>query len=582
MLNKSKYIALLTSPYTLIFALGAILFLPMLGAVHLFDWDEINFAESAREMLITGDYGRVTINFQPFWEKPPLFIWMQALSMKVFGINEYAARLPNALCGIATLMVLFHYGRMYRNAAFGWLWVLVYVGTWLSHGYFKSGIIDPVFNLFMLTGMIQLAMWAAAQVSKTQLKHAALAGLFIGLAVLTKGPVGLLLPGVTAIVYMIVKRRWFLQPMPLLVAALVFVASTFAWYGVETMRNGWWFLGEFIEYNFRLAQTEDSGHGGFLLYHFVVLLVGCFPASILLFYKPNQAPEASETQLPRVQNLRTWMWILLGVVLVVFTIVQTKIIHYSSFAYFPITFLAASTLFRWQELDVKVPKALMAALAIGVAIISVALVGGTYYLSSDAGWTYLQNTISQADTVAIIAPWPLYFVFIGLLYFAGAASGVWNIWKGEVMAGAARMFIITAVTVQLVYILMLPYIEPVSQGGMVAFLKDQAQEDVYIDVIGFKSYAQYYYGDKQPDDLNNPDFLKLQEQYKQEHNLTTITPADFNLLESDWYMNGAIDKPVVFVVRARHGAEIKNYFPDLQRIGESGGFVFYKREPEYR
>ncbi len=61
--------------------LAAILFIPFLGHVHLFDWDEINFAESAREMMRTGDYFAVQINYQRFWEKPPLFFWMQVLGM---------------------------------------------------------------------------------------------------------------------------------------------------------------------------------------------------------------------------------------------------------------------------------------------------------------------------------------------------------------------------------------------------------------------------------------------------------------------------------------------------------------------
>ena len=86
---------------------AAVLFLHSLGRVHLFDWDEINFAESSREMIVSGDYTRVQINFEPFWEKPPLFFWLQVLSMKAFGINEYAARLPNAVCGILTLLSLF-------------------------------------------------------------------------------------------------------------------------------------------------------------------------------------------------------------------------------------------------------------------------------------------------------------------------------------------------------------------------------------------------------------------------------------------------------------------------------------------
>ncbi|NBO49191.1 MAG: hypothetical protein EBU80_05610 [Chitinophagia bacterium] len=60
-------------PYIIILFGGSLLFMHSLGASPLFDWDEINFAESAREMLVSGDYLRVQINFQPFWEKPPLF-----------------------------------------------------------------------------------------------------------------------------------------------------------------------------------------------------------------------------------------------------------------------------------------------------------------------------------------------------------------------------------------------------------------------------------------------------------------------------------------------------------------------------
>ena len=71
----------------LIILAGIFFFIPYLGHVHLFDWDEINFAESAREMIVTGDYRSVQINFEPFAEKPPLFFWLQASSMHMFGIN---------------------------------------------------------------------------------------------------------------------------------------------------------------------------------------------------------------------------------------------------------------------------------------------------------------------------------------------------------------------------------------------------------------------------------------------------------------------------------------------------------------
>src|SRR2546421_2095457 len=90
-----------------ILLIGMLLFIPFLGNVHLFDWDEINFAESAREMILTHNFSRVQINFEPFYEKPPLFMWVQAASMTIFGVNEFAARLPNAIVGIITLLVIF-------------------------------------------------------------------------------------------------------------------------------------------------------------------------------------------------------------------------------------------------------------------------------------------------------------------------------------------------------------------------------------------------------------------------------------------------------------------------------------------
>src|SRR5690606_30358781 len=80
-------------PEALIIFIGFCFYLPFLGASNLFDWDEINFAEAAREMVITGNYSTVTIDFKPFWEKPPLFFWMQAFFMKIFGISEFASRL---------------------------------------------------------------------------------------------------------------------------------------------------------------------------------------------------------------------------------------------------------------------------------------------------------------------------------------------------------------------------------------------------------------------------------------------------------------------------------------------------------
>src|SRR5690606_2877348 len=142
--------------HLIITLLGAALFIPFLGDVHLFDWEEINFAESAREMIMSGNYSSVQINYNAFWEKPPMFIWLQVLSMKIFGINEFAARFPNALFGILTLNLIYRVGKQIFKGHIAHWWVLSYIGAIFPHLYFKTGLIDPVFNFFIFLGILEL------------------------------------------------------------------------------------------------------------------------------------------------------------------------------------------------------------------------------------------------------------------------------------------------------------------------------------------------------------------------------------------------------------------------------------------
>ncbi len=121
----------------IILILSLIYFIPFLGQAHLFDWDEINFAEAAREMIVSKNYFNVQIDYKNFWEKPPLFIWMQVISMKIFGVNEFAARFPNAMAGVVTLITIFRVGRQYLNKQFAWFWVMCYAGTTLTLLYIK-------------------------------------------------------------------------------------------------------------------------------------------------------------------------------------------------------------------------------------------------------------------------------------------------------------------------------------------------------------------------------------------------------------------------------------------------------------
>lgn len=466
--------------------LGAAFFLPFLGGVHLFDWDEINFAECAREMIATGNYAQVQINFEPFWEKPPLFIWLQALSMHLFGVGEYAARFPNAVCGILTLALLYRIGNRLHGKPFGLLWSMAYFGSLLPHLYFKSGIIDPWFNLFIFLGFYYFV---------SERKYV-LSGLFLGLAILTKGPVGLLIPALVAGAYWIkVRFRWYARPQDFLVVLLAALAVPALWFGYDIWQNGPWFAEQFIRYQIRLFSTPDAGHGGFPGYHVVVLLLGCFPASIFAIpalWRPQLEDE-------RARELRWWMAALFWVVLVLFSVVQSKIVHYSSLAYFPLTYLAATTLCRRIQDGLVLSNALRwgvtgLGIFIGLAAIAIALAGQNIDAIEPL---FAKDPFALANLEAEVS-WTGWEVLPGLWMLALSAWWAWAASSALSQKKIFALFIGGALFLQLGLFFFAGRVEGYSQRAAVEFYKTLQDRPANVRTVGFKSYAHLFYARIQP------------------------------------------------------------------------------------
>ncbi len=543
----------------LIIIISAFLFIPFFGNVHLFDWDEINFAESAREMLVTGDYFHVQIDYREFWEKPPLFIWMQALSMKIFGVNEFAARFPNAIIGIITLALLYLIGSRLFDKRFGLLWVLAYAGSLLPHFYFRSGIIDPLFNLNMFLGVYFLFKYFDPAIERRErgLQNLILAGLFTGLAVLTKGPVGLLLPGSTWAVYYLINVKK--QPFPWKEIILYLIATAFLsilWFGIEYIKNGPWFIQQFIKYQIRLLTTGDASHGGPIYYHFLVLLFGCFPASIFAFkgFKRNAAEDERQDQF------RIWMVLLLIVTLVVFSVVKTKIVHYSSLAYFPITFLAALGVNRLIERNVKWRKfENIGLIAAGVLIGLLFVILPVFGLYIESFIPLIKDKFAAANMQAEV-DWSHWTLIFGLFYIGAVIFSSALIRKRKTLKGFLGLTIGTIVLIYSSLIVFVPRIEAYTQRAAIEFYESLQGKDVYIEVLGFKSYAQLFYSRKRPEQSSA---------YK------NIPKKRWK----EWLLEGPIDKPAYFLAKFHH--KWRNH-PNVEVIGEKNGFVFLKREANHR
>lgn len=530
--------------YWLVGAL-VLLLLPGLGWSPLFDWDEVNFAEISREMFLTGDWLRPQIDFAPFWEKPPLFFWLQTLGFSTLGVGEYAARLPNAICGLVTALTLYFCGKELQGPRFGLFWAGLHCFSLLPLVYFRSGIIDPWFNYFIF-----LALWAwFTAPGRTQPTWGIIvAGICAGLAVLTKGPVALLVIGLVVLIRQLARREaWGLWLRRGLFFALVAGFVVALWLVPLWRIDGGWFATEFVRYQWRLLTTADAGHGGFPGYHIVVLLLGCFPAAAL-------ALPWLWKRLPQPRAADGWLRTLFWVVLILFSLVQTKIVHYSSLCYFPLSYFAASAIGRT---DSRAPiRAWRWKWATGLPVLMglllLPLIGRYAAYFRELAIDYSEVTAR----LALPVDWPWWTLLPGLIFAVGWSYSGWLVAQGRSGQRAVGMLLgATAIGVSLGLLFLAPRIEVYTQREVRLFFTEHAEEQAYLMPLGFKSYLHLFYGRRTPK--------------------TGLMKEDRPV----WYKTAPAELPVWIAAPSHRREELETALPAAELRYVRGGFTFYYLAP---
>ncbi|MFL5741593.1 MAG: ArnT family glycosyltransferase [Flavisolibacter sp.] len=525
----------------LIVAGAALLFLPFLGSVHLFDWDEINFAEESREMLITHNYFVPQINFIAFWEKPPLFFWLQLACMKCFGVNEFAARFPNVVCGMITLLILFRLGRKLVNEQFGWTWIFVYVASLLPQMYFRSGIIDPWFNLFIFLSLFHLILYSDEK-NEYHKKHILLAGFFAGLAMMTKGPVAVLILALCYGVYQISTRfRNFIKPVDMILFILLSMVIGGIWFIALLMQGQGHVILNFFQYQLRLLLTGDATHGGPFYYHFLVLLIGCVPAAalaILAMVRSRRNP------VPVPLNFYRWMMILFWVVLLLFSIVRTKIVHYSSLCYIPLTFFAAHAFYTTSKNN-RLPSwnrwlQFLITLVLALALLMIS------FLDSFKPWLLRSGIIKDPFAIASLqarVDWNWTTTLPGLILLAGSILFIF-LSRNNPRRALIALFCCTLIGFNLATLLIVPRAEVYSQNAAIEFYQSKQNEQALVETLDFFSYANLFYTRRVP-------------------------------RKEGYTIKGHPPYPVYFVGKIQNEQADMQLNPRLQKLYEKNGFVFY-------
>ncbi|WBY02962.1 glycosyltransferase family 39 protein [Ramlibacter tataouinensis] len=321
-------------------AFAVALALPLLwrlGAPPLFDVDEGAFAEATRELVASGDWLHTTLNGADRFDKPIGIYWLQALAATVFGMGEFAVRLPSALAcwGLALALSSFAARRWGETA--GAAAGLVAAASVGLQAIGRAATADGVLNLLLV--LAALDAWRHVETGAPAPLRRAYA--WVGFGLLVKGPIAMLVPGAAFILWCATGRQLALLRRAAgdAVGWALLAAIALPWYAYALQRHGLAFVeGFLVHHNLERFAGPLQGHGGTPLYYLVVLPLMAMPWAPLLVAAGARAREHWRDPLGRY--LLGWA----AFVFVFFSLSGTKLPHYVLYGYAPLALLMARTL----------------------------------------------------------------------------------------------------------------------------------------------------------------------------------------------------------------------------------------------
>lgn len=318
---------------SVLFFLGALLFFCF--GNHLLvvtDPVESNYALTAKEMVLSGNWISPQIYHHFWYDKPIMVYWLLALSYKFLGITDFAARLPSAVFG-ALAVALFYQGvRTISGRRLLGIWSALILGTSLEFWIIAHGIVTDMVLLFATVGTALYAYRGLEEKSKLCMT---VAYAFAGLAVLTKGPVGLVLPGLLLLIYVLLRRAW--TSLPYLFAwqgILAFLLVAGPWYGMIYHVHGEDFVKGFLGLNNVVRATiSEHPQDNVWWYYLAMLPLASLPWTGPIVYEMWQG----RGKRPFYLYSMVWTW---GTVLF-YSLMATKYPTYTFITLIPLSFLGA-------------------------------------------------------------------------------------------------------------------------------------------------------------------------------------------------------------------------------------------------
>lgn len=304
-------------------------FLPLNANIPITDPVESNYAQTAKEMVMSGNWLSPQIYGEYWFDKPIMIYWLIALGYKIFGIGEFAARLPSAVFSAASVAFAYWYTeKLFKNSKAAFFSSLV-LATSLEFWVLARMVITDA-TLFFYTS-VSVAVYYLGLRDSNPL-YFGIAYIMAALAVLTKGPVGIVLPGLIVFAYIAITRHWRLLGKLWIIPGLaLFLLVAGPWYYAMYLAHGRDFVDTFLGLHNYIRATVSEHPKDNVFYYYLVL----FPLSLLpwtgVFFK--SIVELIRKRQPAQTFLAVWLMVIIGF----YSIMATK---YPTYA-FPATFPAA-------------------------------------------------------------------------------------------------------------------------------------------------------------------------------------------------------------------------------------------------
>jgi 4-amino-4-deoxy-L-arabinose transferase-like glycosyltransferase len=303
---------------TLLFRLGS---LPLIGA------DEPRYARIAQEMSAAHNWVTPTLEGRPWLEKPPLYYWVTIPMVRLLGPTEAAARLGSALLAFVASLAIFALGRVFWGHAAGLASAAVLLTSIGFVAFGRSASTDMPFTSCLT---VSLALLAAVAVGRVRARWTVAAYVFLGLAVLAKGPVALVLAGAVFAAFWCLRPSWRLATVRPWTGAMIVAAVALPWFWLAFRENGFSFIAFFvINHNLARYVSELHHHSEPFYYYAPVLLGLLFPwTGWLAALVPGRNIFLRLKELPRRDPARFFLLLWVIVPVAFFSLSRSKLPGY--------------------------------------------------------------------------------------------------------------------------------------------------------------------------------------------------------------------------------------------------------------